>query len=237
MRLGSRIGQGRWSSLAGHIRIWSGAPWVLMLVLEREVVMVTNEPDDRPRPRALVVYESMFGNTAAIAQAIVDGLTTGVEAQITEVSWAPDELGDIDLLVVGAPTRAFGLRRTQTREELWRRGARIEAAGADGVREWIAGIGAGSVGTTSAVAFDTRVRRPRLTRSAARAARRRLRRVGFRVGQAMSFWVVGTRGPLVDGELDRARHWGEQLAITCSQRSTQDVGGSSPMRANLGGRR
>jgi hypothetical protein len=194
-----------------------------MLGSEKAVVMFTNESSDRQRPRALVVYESMFGNTAAIAHAIADGLTIGMENQITEVTTAPGELGDVDLLVVGAPTHAFGLSRKQTRQNAGKRGARPEAAAADGVREWLATIDSGSAARTTALAFDTRLRRPRLPGSAARATRRRLQRLGFRVGPAKSFWVAGTPGPLVDGELDRARDWGESLSMNMPrpQRTTR----------------
>jgi hypothetical protein len=63
-------------------------------------------------------------------------------------------------------------------------------------------------------AFDTRVSKPRLPGSAAAAAEKRLRRLGFRVAaRSRSFYVDGTTGPLVAGEPDRARHWGEELAL------------------------
>jgi flavodoxin len=62
-----------------------------------------------PRPRALVVYESMFGNTEAIAHAIAEGLSPHLSVELVEVSAAPITLRDVDLLVTGAPTHAFGL--------------------------------------------------------------------------------------------------------------------------------
>jgi hypothetical protein len=79
-----------------------------------------------------------------------------------------------------------------------------------GLREWLATARADGVPSAS---FDTRVDHPRLAGSAARAAGRQLRRDGFRqMAPAMSFYVTGTAGPLVDGETDRARQWGEILA-------------------------
>ena len=44
-----------------------------------------------------------------------------------------------------------------------------------------------------------------------------LRRHGFRpVARPETFWVTGTFGPLRDGEVDRARRWGEQLAAAAA---------------------
>jgi hypothetical protein len=61
---------------------------------------------------ALVVYESMFGNTQKVAQAIGEGLSTEMDVDVQEVGVAPDKIGDqVTLLVVGAPTHAFSLSR------------------------------------------------------------------------------------------------------------------------------
>ncbi len=60
--------------------------------------------------RALVVYESMFGNTEAVARAVAGGLSGSMEVEVYEVSRAPSPVtGPIDLLVVGGPTHAFSL--------------------------------------------------------------------------------------------------------------------------------
>ena len=67
--------------------------------------------------------------------------------------------------------------------------------------------------SVGAAAFDTRIDKPRVPGSAARAAEKRLRRLGFRfVAAAESFYVTGTKGPLVPGEVERARLWAEQVA-------------------------
>jgi hypothetical protein len=63
-----------------------------------------------------------------------------------------------------------------------------------------------------AASFDTRIASPRVPGSAARAAQKRLKKLGFRTAMpAESFYVNGTPGPLVDGELERARRWGALL--------------------------
>lgn len=56
--------------------------------------------------RALVVYESMFGNTKAVASAVARGLATRMTVDIHEVGAAPDEVddGELDRAVGGAST-------------------------------------------------------------------------------------------------------------------------------------
>ncbi len=163
--------------------------------------------------RVLVVHESMFGNTAEIAEAISTGVSTlpDVEAELVPVRRAPTDLHDVDLLVVGAPTHAFSLSRASTRADAKSKGGDELAADAIGVREWIEQLD--PAGGPAVATFDTRVRRPRLPGSAARAARKRLRGRGLRaVEPPMTFWVDGTSGPLLAGEADRARRWGADLA-------------------------
>lgn len=160
--------------------------------------------------RALIVFESVFGNTRRIAESIVDGLgpvmtTTVVAAAGPDVP-APDEF---DLLVVGAPTHAWGLPTSSTRNA--QRGPAEPVIG-EGVREWLDRLPSARPGSVAAT-FDTRLARPRwLTGSAARRAAARLRGLGFRVVATEGFRVEGTRGPLSDGEIDRARAWGGRLA-------------------------
>lgn len=165
--------------------------------------------------RALVVYESMFGNTAAVAEAVASGLGGRLQVSLREVGSASTVVpADIDLLVVGGPTHAFGLSRPSTRSDAAEETDRPLVSTGLGLREWL--DAATSQGLTCrAAAFDTRAARPRLPGSAARAAVRRLRRAGFQpVAAPASFYVTGTTGPLVEGELDRARRWAEGVAAS-----------------------
>jgi hypothetical protein len=169
--------------------------------------------------RALVVYESMFGNTRTIAEAVADGLASDAIVEVVEVGTAPTVLaGQVDLLVVGGPTHAFGMSRPATREDATRQaGGRVVSAGI-GLREWLETLprGDGSVAVTT---FDTRIDHPRLPGSAARKAEKRLRHLGYPVvAKAESFSVSGTQGPLVDGEIDRARGWGRALGAQVGER-------------------
>ena len=160
--------------------------------------------------RSLIVCESMFGNTRAVADAVADSLAAQFDSvDVVDVDDAPNSLTGVSLLVVGAPTHALGLSRPSTRQAAQKEGAPAPAE--RGVREWLATLGRPAEPMRAAV-FDTRVRKPFLPGSAARAMRRRLRRRGFRVLAPMSFAVSGTPGPLVDGELDRARRWAAALA-------------------------
>jgi Flavodoxin len=164
--------------------------------------------------RALVIFESMFGNTRTIAEAVADGLSSGFATELTEVSLAPTTIPeDVSLLVVGGPTHAFGLTRPRTREDAATQtdGPLVSPVG--GIREWLEMVEAPPSGHAAA-AFDTRIAKPRLPGSAARGAEKRLRRLGFRVvAAAESFYVTGTKGPLVPGEVERARRWAEQMAV------------------------
>ena len=104
------------------------------------------------------------------------------------------------------------MSRPGTRQDAARQADRPLVSLGYGLREWLAGLPSGSE-TVAAAAFDTHVDKPRVPGSAARAAQKRLRRLGFRVAApAESFYVTGTAGPLLDGEAERARLWGEMLA-------------------------
>lgn len=168
--------------------------------------------------RALVVYESMFGNTRTIAEGIADGLRGRMSVEFVEVGAAPDRVdAEVGLLVVGGPTHAFSMSRQTTRADAGRQGADQGAAAGIGLREWIERIAASSTRPPVA-AFDTKVNRPKLPGSAARAALGRLRKAGFRpVTRAANFYVGGTPGPLLDGESARAREWGAQLSAIVAE--------------------
>lgn len=157
----------------------------------------------------LVVHESMFGNTRAVAEAIAAALPGPVLA--VDVVDAPNPLpGHVDLLVVGGPTHAFSMSRSSTRLDAVAQGASADDA-TRGIREWL-----GSLPPTphiSVATFDTRVAKVRhLPGSAARSARRLVakRRIGQVIG-GESFWVDGVDGPLLDGEVERASEWAHSL--------------------------
>jgi hypothetical protein len=167
---------------------------------------------------ALVVYESMFGSTRAIAEAVGAGLAEAdVPTRVVEVGeLAAEQAGedlpdDVTLLVVGGPTHAFSMSRDTTRAD-----AAKEAPGGHvisdrtGVREWIDHLRLPPA--LPVATFDTKVGKPALPGSAARAAAKRLRAIGAcEVLPPHSFKVHGKADGLVDGELDAARAWGREL--------------------------
>jgi len=163
---------------------------------------------------ALVIYESMFGNTRAVAEAIADGLAAHTVTELVEVSAAPALLtDDVDLVALGAPTHAHGLSWPRTRAS-----AATEVAGklvspGTGIREWLAALPR-PAHPVAAVAFDTRFAKARwMTGSAAVTIVKLVRRAGFAVDTPPeSFFVDHTLGPLEAGELLRARQFGERLA-------------------------
>lgn len=168
---------------------------------------------------ALVIFESMFGNTRVIAEAIADGLSSGIETELVEVGAAPTVIGDdVGLFVVGGPTHAFGMSRPGTRKTAAEQAVEGAVSKGIGQREWLDALERGS-GSVAAAAFDTRIDKPHwLVGSAARAVEKRLRRLGFRIISAsQSFYVAGTPGSLLDGEADRARRWGLELATGFSK--------------------
>jgi len=178
--------------------------------------------------RALVVYESMFGNTRTIAEGVGDGLASHLITEVVEVGTAPKDLaGQVDLLVLGGPTHAFGMSRPATREDATRQaGGRVVSAGI-GLREWLEALPR-SDGTFRVATFDTRIDHPRVPGSAARKAEKRLRHLGYPVAaKAESFYVSGTPGPLVDGEVDRARSWGMSLGAQLNPRRSVRAGAAA----------
>lgn len=167
--------------------------------------------------RVTVLYESIYGNTAAIAHAIATGLRGQADVELRPVDGAAV---DADLLVVGAPTHAHGLPSAMTRKGLEKaaiesetRGEVLEYHPTAGMRSFIDDL---SAGTGRRVAcFDTRIDRSAiLTGSAARTMARKLRHHGFTiVGSPESFFVTDVQGPLAEGELERAQAWGASLLV------------------------
>ncbi|WP_309342813.1 flavodoxin family protein [Actinomyces oris] len=167
--------------------------------------------------RALIVVESYFGNTRAIAEAVAAGLIAGgVEAQVVDVAQAPGALpSDLDLLVLGAPTHNRGLPTVATRSK-----ARAQAgsgATSPGISEW---LGDAEVpAALSVAAFDTVISNGWLSGSAAKAIAKALRRrQGRRTVSVRSFVVTASKGPLAAGQETDARSWGRELADSASSR-------------------
>lgn len=168
--------------------------------------------------RAVVVYESMYGNTHLIADAIGAGLRTAFDVRVLPVSQArPEAIAGADLVVVGGPTHVHGMSRASTREAAVKAadkpagGLEVEPdALGPGLREWFGWLGRYPV---RAAAFDTRLHGPvALTGRAAKGVARRLREHGFDLIAEPESFVVTKQDRLEPHEQDRARDWGTTLA-------------------------
>jgi flavodoxin len=154
--------------------------------------------------KALIVYDSVFGNTEKIAQAMGEALAAHGEVELRRVSDAqPGQLAGMDLLLVGSPTRAF--RPTPAAVAFLKR------------------VSAGALSGVKGAAFDTRMpieQAPAILRFlvgifgyAAKPLAARLQKAGGALAcPPEGFFVTGTEGPLKEGELERAAAWAKAAA-------------------------
>jgi flavodoxin len=143
--------------------------------------------------KSLVVYDSTFGNTEVIAQAIAVALDTDAR-RVTGVTLA--DLAGLDLLIVGAPTN----------------GGQATAP----MRAFLKSLDKNTVGGMAVAAFDTRDVHGWVSifGYAAKRMSKQLAGAGARpVAEPEGFYVTGTRGPLKDGEKERAAGWAAKLAV------------------------
>jgi flavodoxin I len=152
---------------------------------------------------ALVVYDSVFGNTEKVAREIGRALEASGSVQTLRVTEAnTDRLGGLDLLVVGSPTRGF--RPTE------------------GIISFLKAMPEGRLHGLKVAAFDTRIA-PEDIKSpilrflvkvggyAAPSIAKRLEQADGRlVVPPEGFAVTGTEGPMKQGELERAAEWGKR---------------------------
>lgn len=167
--------------------------------------------------RALVVYESMYGNTREIASNIADGLRADFDVTLVSVAEATPELvAGADLLVAGAPTHMHGLSSIVTRQMAARAAAKNGSglrmdpdADGPGLPEWLKDLWRRD---GLAAAFDTRINSiPVITGRACRAIARLLKRRGYRLVASPESFLVSWETTLVDGETARARQWGKTV--------------------------
>jgi flavorubredoxin len=179
---------------------------------------------------ALVVYESMYGNTRAVALAVAEGLG---DAQVLSVHEASEHADAAELLVVGGPTHVHGMASHRSRAMAVEAahkdgGAQLEpdATEEPGLRVWLRDLPRAD--HAKAAAFDTRFdKSPWLTGEASRGIAKRLRRHGYDIVDRESFLVSESEGPLTEGELDRAREWGAALASTLTAGTNGDGASTS----------
>jgi hypothetical protein len=179
--------------------------------------------------RAVVVYESMYGNTHVVADHIGAGLRSRFEVVVSSVEDADDAgIADADLLVVGGPTHAHGMTSAMTRKSA------VEAAAKDadldldadaegpGLRDWLSELPKRD--GARAAAFDTRIDAPAaLTGRASKGIARRLRHHGFELVTDPESFLVDKHSHLLDGEDERARSWANAIAELAGHAVTPSV--------------
>jgi hypothetical protein len=167
--------------------------------------------------QAVIAYESMYGNTHQIADAIGAGAAAAADAIVVPVADAsPELLLSADLIIVGGPTHVHGMSRATTRraavEATEKPGSSLAVepgALGPGLREWFASAGNHHI---KAAAFDTRMHGPAaLTGRASKGITGELRRGGFDVISKPESFFVTKDNHLDAGEEARARAWGAQL--------------------------
>ena len=153
--------------------------------------------------KACIIYDSMYGNTQKIAEAIGEGLTG--EVKVVRVGEADQsELKTCDLLILGSPVH----------------GGRATPA----LDTFIKQLPANSLEGISVAVFDTRFESEeqgvglRLLMSVIRYAAPRLAKAlekkgGVLVAEPEGFIVENKEGPLKQGELERATKWASQLSL------------------------
>jgi hypothetical protein len=170
--------------------------------------------------KAVVVYESLFGNTAAIAEAVAEGIGPDARAMTTDEA-TPAVVAGADVVIAGAPVIAFGLASEKTRQGIGRE-ERAAPTPADvdhpSLKSWLEELPAGHGAV--AAAFETRLWWS--PRGATGAIEKGLRGAGYiTIAKPEKFVVEGKYGPLREGELDRARQWGRELASAAGGRTIE----------------
>ena len=154
--------------------------------------------------KALVIYDSAFGNTEQVAQAMGRALSAHTDVEVVRATDVqPDQLTGLDVLIVGSPTQKFQPLPT--------------------VKRLLEGIPAQGLEGVKVAAFDTRISvedtnstilniMVKLFGYAAKPIADRLtKKGGTSAMPPEGFFVKDSEGPLKDGELERAADWAKQI--------------------------
>ncbi len=164
---------------------------------------------------AIVVYESLWGNTAEVARAVAEGLGPGARALRTD-EVTPEDVAGAELVVAGAPVFGFKLSSQKMRDGIRQSPGKGPAPDLSCplLRGWLAAL---PEGPGWAAAFDTQVRGP-FGKGAPEIGEQLEAKGRVRIAEPQGFVVKGSQGPLRKGEAERARAWGEELAREVEQR-------------------
>lgn len=145
--------------------------------------------------KALVMYQTKYGNTEQLARTIAASMNECIPTEVMSVKDVNQRgLAGVDLLLVGGPTQAHGA--------------------APELNQALDSMGDGSLKGVKVATFDTRLHWPKLlSGSAADVAAQHLKAAGGQmIAPPESFFIAGTEGPLAPGEMERASRWGHWIA-------------------------
>lgn len=142
--------------------------------------------------KILIVYDSQFGNTEKVAQAIAAAIGTKEDINLAKVDMVkPEDMESLDILIVGSPIHAWGPTK--------------------GMKSFVKSLKPEILSGVRAAAFDTGYP-SRMAGSAAKKIEKALSKAGCSIAvPARKFIVTGNKGPLADGELDNASAWAKEI--------------------------
>jgi flavodoxin len=146
--------------------------------------------------KAIVIYESKYGNTKLVAETIVEGMggVSGIETVLSELKEVDlNQLTDFDAIVVGSPNHMGSATR--------------------GIRKFIDKLGKLNLEGKLAAVFDTYI-----GRDFEKAVKKMEKQIGQKVpglklaAPGLSIRVEGMKGPITEGELPKCKEFGAQIA-------------------------
>ena len=142
--------------------------------------------------KVLIVYDSQFGNTEKVAKAIAAAFGKKDNVKLAKVDTVkPEDMKELDILIVGSPVHAWGPTK--------------------GMKSFMKSLNPGTLSSVRAAAFDTGYP-SRMAGSAAPKIEKALIKAGCSiVAPATKFAVTGNKGPLADGQLDKATAWAKEI--------------------------
>lgn len=154
--------------------------------------------------KSIVIYDSMYGNTEKIAQAIGKALQAKGTARVISIKEATvNDVNGIDLLLVGSPTQAFNMLPA--------------------VKSWLKSLPKGSLSGIKVAAFDTRMDVKKVNNkfltfmesfsgyAAEKIGKQLVNKGGSQIVKPEGFFVDGSEGPITTGELERSEAWARKL--------------------------
>ena len=155
--------------------------------------------------KVLMAYDSFFGNTESVARAVGAALGNSPDVQVRKVDQVqPAQLVGLDLFILGSPTRGF--------------------RPSESTLKFIKSLPPGALAGVKVAVFDTRIPESKMpgflrlivkvTGYAAEKMATALAGKGAEViGQPDWFYVADSKGPLLEGELERAGKWARTLEV------------------------